>query len=75
MRGFCLFLGKMWQYGLCKIFVCYKFKFDDVIELATALKCQKQLLMPSILNLGGRGSLKIAVNCTALTLVLINVLF
>ena len=30
-------------------------------ELTTALKCQKQLLMSSISNLGGRESLEIAV--------------
>ena len=30
-----------------------------VIELATALECQKQLLMSSISNLGGRKSLLI----------------
>ena len=35
---------------------------NDVIELATALKRQKQLLMSSISNLGGRESLQIAVN-------------
>ena len=34
----------------------------DAIEWATALKCQKQLMMSSILNLGGRESLEIAVN-------------
>ena len=33
----------------------------DVIELTTALECQKQLLMSSISNLGGRESLEIAV--------------
>ena len=32
------------------------------IELTTALECQKQLLMSSISNLGGRESLEIAVN-------------
>ena len=37
------------------IFIC------DVIELTTALECQKQLLMSSISNLGGRKSLEIAV--------------
>ena len=31
------------------------------IELTTALECQKQLLMSSISNLGGRESLEIAV--------------
>ena len=31
------------------------------IELSTALECQKQLLMSSISNLGGRESLEIAV--------------
>ena len=31
------------------------------IELTSALECQKQLLMSSISNLGGRESLKIAV--------------
>ena len=38
-----------------RIFIC------DVIELTTALECQKQLLMSSISNLGGRESLEIAV--------------
>ena len=32
------------------------------IELTTALECQKQLLMSSISNLGGRESLEIAVS-------------
>ena len=32
------------------------------IELTTALECQKQLLMSSISNLGGRESVEIAVN-------------
>ena len=34
-----------------RIFIC------DVIELATALECQKQLLMPGIRNSSGRESL------------------
>ena len=34
------------------------------IELTTALECQKQLLMSSISNLGGRESLEIAVICS-----------
>ena len=47
--------------------VCCEFEFDvfcicDVIELTTALECQKQLLMSSISNLGRRESLEIAVN-------------
>ena len=33
------------------------------IELTTELECQKQLLMSSISNLGGRESLEIAVIC------------
>ena len=49
------------------VLVCCEFEFDvfcicDVIELATALECQKQLLMSSISNLGRRESLEIAVN-------------
>ena len=43
-----------------RIFIC------DAIELATALKCQKQLLMSSISNLGGRESLEIAVKAKKL---------
>ena len=43
-------------------FVCNIFcAANSNIELATALKCQKQLLMLSISNLGGRESLEIAV--------------
>ena len=38
-----------------RIFIC------DVIELTTALECQKQLLMSGISNLGGHESLEIAV--------------
>ena len=34
----------------------------NFIQLTTALECQKQLLMSSISNLGGRKSLEIAVN-------------
>ena len=36
--------------------------FAYFIKLTTALECQKQLLMSSISNLGGRESLEIAVN-------------
>ena len=35
------------------------------IELTTALECQKQLVMSSISNLGGRESLEIAVKSLA----------
>ena len=55
-RGFCSFLEKMLWIRIWRIFSC------DVTELATALKCQKQLLMSSISNLGGRESLEIAVS-------------
>ena len=37
------------------IFIC------DVVELTTALECQKQILMSSISNLRGRESFEIAV--------------
>ena len=37
------------------MFIC-----DIIIELSTALKCQKQLLMSSISNLGSRESPEIA---------------
>ena len=35
----------------------------DVIELTTALECQKQLLILTISNLGGWESLEIAASC------------
>ena len=45
--------------------MCWEYEFGvflfDVIELATARECQKQLLMFSISNLSGRESLEIAV--------------
>ena len=45
--------------------MCWEYEFGvflfDVIELATALECQKQLLTFSISNLSGRESLEIAV--------------
>ena len=50
----------MLRIQICGISIC------DVIELTTALKSQKQLLMPSISNLGGRESLEIDVNTTRL---------
>ena len=42
------------------------------IELTTALECQKQLLMSSISNLGGRESLEIAVTTQNYNILLKN---
>ena len=59
--------------SLCEILVCWKSEFGvflfDVNELATALECQKQLLMLSISNFGGRESLEIAVKNMARNLI------
>ena len=44
-----------------RIWLCLFNMLCDIIELSTALKCQKQLLMSSISNLGGRESLEVAV--------------
>ena len=46
---------QIWSISIC-----------DVIELTTALKSPKQLLMPSISNLGSRESLEIDLNAKRL---------
>ena len=54
----------MWNIGVLRIII-WRIYTCDVIELATALECQKQLLMSSISNLGGRQSLEIAVTISS----------
>ena len=64
-HGFCSILGKILhfvstQFGVLRIRI-WRIFICDVSKFAAALKCQKQLLTSSILNLGGRESLEIAV--------------
>ena len=59
------FWGKMLHFVFYSVHVKYWCAANSnlayFIELTTALECQKQLLMSSISNLGGRQSLEIAV--------------
>ena len=65
-HGLCSILGK--NTAFCPYSVQVKYRctansnFAYFIKLTTALECQKQLLMSSISNLGGRESLETAVN-------------
>ena len=65
-HGFCSILGKNTAFCVYSVHVKYWCATNSnlayFIELTTALECQKQLLMSSISNLGGRESLEIAVN-------------
>ena len=64
-HGFCSISGK--STAFCVYLVHVKYWCDAnsnlayFIELTTTLECQKQLLMSSISNLGGRESREIAV--------------
>ena len=64
-HGFCSVLGKNTAFCVYSVHVKYWWAANSnlvyFIELTTTLECQKQLLMSSISNLGGRKSLKIAV--------------
>ena len=63
--GFCSILGKNTAFCVYSVHVKYWCATNSNLayftELTTALECQKQLLMSSISNLGGRESLEIAV--------------
>ena len=59
-----VFIQLMWNIGVLRIII-WRIYTCDVIELATALECLKQLLMSSISNLGGRQSLEIAVTISS----------
>ena len=69
-HGFCSILRKNTAFCAYSVRVKYwcavnsnlVYFICDVIELATALECQRQLLMSTISNLGGRKSLEIALN-------------
>ena len=65
-HGFCSVWGKNIAFCVYSVHVknwcAANSNLAYFIELTTALECQKQLLMSSISNLGGRESLEIAVN-------------
>ena len=64
-HDFCSILGENTAFCVYSVHVKYWCAVNSnlayFIELTTALECQKQLLMSSISNLGGRESLEIAV--------------
>ena len=64
-HGFCSILEKNTAFCVYSVHVKYWCATNSNLayftELTTALECQKQLLMSSISNLGGRESLEIAV--------------
>ena len=64
-HGFCSILEKNTAFCVYSVQVKYWCAANSnlayFIELTTALECQKQLLMSSISNLGGRESVEIAV--------------